>query len=172
MIDTESPTKVIAEFIFNTSYEQIPDKAVQIAKTSIVDGIGTCIAGAESPSGRIITDYVRERFSGPEATVITKGFKTSAPEAALANGTMMHALDYDDCADSFLGHPTTVILPAVLSLGEWLGISGKDILLSYILGYDVCNKIVQGLTPLIMKRAGTVRLQSAPSAPLLPQPKY
>ena len=145
MIDTESPTKGIAEFIFNTSYEQLPDKAVQIAKTSIVDSIGTCIAGAESSPGRIIADYVRERVSGPESTVITKGFKTSAPEAALANGTMMHALDYDDCADSFLGHPTTVILPAVLSLGEWLGISGKDILLSYILGYDVCNKIGTGI---------------------------
>ena len=145
MNSTASPTHIIADFVVNTSYEELPDIAIQIAKTSIIDGIGTCIAGAESSAGRIIADYVRERASGPEATVITKGFQTSTPEAALANGTMMHALDYDDCAEGFMGHPTTVILPAVLALGEWLGISGKETLLSYILGYDVCNKIGSGM---------------------------
>jgi 2-methylcitrate dehydratase PrpD len=140
-------TKVIAEFVANTCYEQVPDKAIQIAKTSIIDGIGTCIAGAESPSGRIIADYVRNGACSPEATVITKGFRTSTTGAALANGTMMHALDYDDCSDSFLGHPTTVILPAVLASGERLRISGEEVLLSYILGYDVCNKIGSGINP-------------------------
>jgi len=147
MNNIESPTNIIAEFVVNTSYEQLPDKAVQIAKTSIIDGIGTCIAGAESPPGRIITDYIGERANSPEATVIAKNVKTSCAEAALANGTMMHALDYDDCADGFLGHPTTVILPAVLALGEWLGISGKEVLLSYILGYDVCNRVGSGIGP-------------------------
>lgn len=145
MNDTDSTTKAIAEFVYNTSYEQLPNEAIHIAKTSIIDGIGTCIAGADSSSGMIITDYIRERASGTEATIITKGFKTSAPEAALVNGTMMHALDYDDCADIFLGHPTTVILPAVLALGEWVGISGKEIILSYILGYDICSKVGSGI---------------------------
>ena len=145
MNSTASPTQIIAEFVVNTSYEALPDEAIQNAKMSIIDGIGTCIAGAESPAGSIITDYVRVRANSPEATVITKGFKTSTPEAALANGTMMHALDYDDCTDGFLGHPTSVILPAVLALGEWRGISGKETLLSYILGYDVCNRIGSGI---------------------------
>ncbi len=145
MKDPKSPTHVIADFVVNTAYEDLPDAAVQYAKMSIVDGIGTCIAGSESPAGRIITDYAREGDSRPEATVISKGFKTGAPEAALANGTMMHALDYDDCAENFLGHPTTVILPAVLALGESTGISGKEALLSYILGYEVGSKIGSGM---------------------------
>ena len=147
MKSTASPTQIIADFIVNTTYEAIPDKAIQIARMSLIDGIGTCLAGSASDAGRIITDYVREGNSRPEATVIAKGFKTSAAEAALANGTMMHALDYDDCAENFLGHPTTVILPAVLALGESVGISGKEALLAYILGYEVGNKIGFGMGP-------------------------
>jgi 2-methylcitrate dehydratase PrpD len=145
MRSTAGPTRIIADFVVNTGYGNLPDNAIQIARMSIIDGIGTCIAGAESSAGRIITDYVSERAGRPEATVITKGLKASAPEATLANGTMMHALDYDDCSEGFLGHPTTVILPAVLALGEWLGISGGEALLSYILGYEVCNKIGSGM---------------------------
>ena len=142
-----SPTRIIADYIVNTTYDDLPDNVIQVAKMSIIDGIGTCIAGSETAAGRIITDYAREGNSRPEATVIAGGFKASAAEAALANGTMMHALDYDDGSEDFLGHPTTVILPAVLALGEWKGISGKEALLAYFLGYEVGNRIGAGMGP-------------------------
>jgi 2-methylcitrate dehydratase PrpD len=147
MKSSPSPTSALADFIVNTAYYDLPDAAIDIARTSIIDGIGACLAGAGSPAGRIIAEYAGEGGSTPEATVVAKGFKTRAAEAALANGTMMHALDYDDCAETFLGHPTTVILPAVLALGESQGISGKEALLAYIVGYDVGSRIGQGLGP-------------------------
>ncbi|OGO44541.1 MAG: hypothetical protein A2Z05_01270 [Chloroflexi bacterium RBG_16_60_22] len=147
MKSSASPTRILADFIVNTVYGDLPASAINIARTSIIDGIGACLAGADSPVGRIITDYIGEGERTPEATVIARGFKTRAAEAALANGTMMHALDYDDCAETFLGHPTTVILPAVLALGESEGISGKEALLAYILGYDVGSRMGTGLGP-------------------------
>jgi len=142
-----STTHIIADFVVNIGYGDLPNTAIEIAKMSIIDGVGVCLAGSQSSASKIIADYVGEGGRRPEATVILKGFKTSAPEAALANGTMMHALDYDDCAEAFLGHPTTVILPAVLALGESNGISGKEALLSYILGYEVGSKIGSGMGP-------------------------
>jgi 2-methylcitrate dehydratase PrpD len=147
MKSSTSPTHIIADFVVNTGYVDLPYPAIEIAKTSIIDGLGVCLAGSQSPASKIIADYVSEGGHRPEATVISKGFKTSAAEAALANGTMMHALDYDDCAEAFLGHPTTVILPAVLALGESNQISGKEALLSYILGYELGNKIGLGMGP-------------------------
>jgi 2-methylcitrate dehydratase PrpD len=147
MTSPEGPTRVLAELIVNTRYNDLPVRAVDIAKTSIIDGIGACLAGAGSPAGRIIAGYIHEGERTPEATVIAGGFKTRATEAALANGTMMHALDYDDCAETFLGHPTTVILPAVLAPGEGRGISGKEALLAYILGYEVGSRVGRGLGP-------------------------
>lgn len=147
MKTTPSATQMVADFVVNTGYEAMPYAAVEIAKMSIIDGIGVCLAGSQSPASRIIAGYVSEGRSKPEATVISKGFKTRASDAALVNGTMMHALDYDDCAEAFLGHPTTVILPAVLALGESNRISGEEALLAYILGYEVGNKIGLGLGP-------------------------
>ena len=147
MTNVANPTKVIADFIVNTAYEDLPEKAIQTAKMSLIDSIGTCLAGSTTDAGQIITDYLREENSRPVATVIAKGFKTSAGYAALANGTMMHALDYDDTSENFFGHPTTVILPAVMAAGEWMEISGKEALLAYILGYEIGNKTGYGMGP-------------------------
>ncbi|MFH1293256.1 MAG: MmgE/PrpD family protein [Pseudomonadota bacterium] len=60
--------------------------------------------------------------------------KTSPYVAALANGTMGHALDYDDMGS--FGHPSVVLAPAVLAIGESIGSSGKDILAAYVIGYE------------------------------------
>ncbi len=140
-------TKRIASFVVETSYRQIPEEAVRIAKQAILDCLGTSMAGAKKPTGEIITKYVKEIGSKPEAGVITKGFKASAPLAALANGTMAHALNYDDLTRSWQGHPTVVLMPTVLALGEKGKLSGKAVLEAYILGFEVAAKVGQGLGP-------------------------
>lgn len=134
-------TEIVANFIVRTSYDQIPGEAVRSAKRAILDGLGCILAGSQEPSARIVTGYVKEMGGSPEATVIAGGFKTSAPEAALANGTMAHALDYDDVAMATLGHPTVALLPAVLALGEAGRVCGRDALASYIIGFEVMGKI-------------------------------
>ncbi|MGB7950459.1 MAG: MmgE/PrpD family protein, partial [Candidatus Binatia bacterium] len=64
----------------------------------------------------------------------------SVPDAALANGVIAHALDYDDCGVK-IGHPSVLVFPALLSLGEHLGSSGKQILSAYILGLEIEGKL-------------------------------
>ena len=61
--------------------------------------------------------------------------KSPAPEAAWINGTAGHALDYDDVA-SLRGHPSTVLVPAILAEGETLGATGRDMLAAYVAGYE------------------------------------
>jgi 2-methylcitrate dehydratase PrpD len=79
--------------------------------------------------------------------VIGSGFKTSAALAALANGTMAHALDFDDINWSMSGHPTVPLLPAVLALGQEAHASGAEVLLAYVLGFEVETKIGLGVNP-------------------------
>ncbi|HJX10789.1 MAG TPA: MmgE/PrpD family protein, partial [Candidatus Binatia bacterium] len=76
----------------------------------------------------------------PQASVFGAGLKVSAPDAALANGAIAHALDYDDCGVK-IGHPSVLVLPAALSLGEHVGASGQDTLAAYILGLEVEGKL-------------------------------
>ncbi|MFH0768734.1 MAG: MmgE/PrpD family protein [Chloroflexota bacterium] len=137
----QAVTKRVADFVVGTSYSKIPKEAIKVAKNVILDAIGCALAGSKEPAPEIVTEYVKELGGKREAGVITKGFKTSAPLAALANGTMAHVLDFDDTAASWFGHPSVVLMPTVFALGEKGKLSGKAILEAYILGFEVGSKV-------------------------------
>lgn len=141
-------TQEIGEFIFKTGYTDIPQQAIEIARGAILDCLGVTLAGSAEAAGKLIREYVRELGGHPEAGVTTGGFQTSAPLAALANGTMGHALDYDDYVTGgvgWFGHPTVALLPALLALGEKHRLTGKAILEAYVIGYEVGGKVGNGL---------------------------
>jgi len=102
----------------------------------ITDCIGVTFPGSLEPVGEIIRGYVRKMGGVAESSIIGNDLKASPYLAALANGTMGHALDYDDMG-CFGGHPSVVLAPSVLAMGERLGASGKDILAAYVVGFEV-----------------------------------
>lgn len=140
------PTEGLARFACELKYEQIPAEALVWAKDAILDCTGVALAGAQQKLGKIITRYVEGCGGRPESGVIAAGFKTNASNAALANGAISHALDYDDYVlPNWTGHPTAPVLPAVFALGHRQKISGKDALLAYIVGFEAGGKIGEGL---------------------------
>lgn len=60
----------------------------------------------------------------------------AAPWAAMINATAAHALDFDDYDFPAISHPSAVLVPALLALGEERGSSGSDVLDAYIVGYE------------------------------------
>ena len=128
-------TETIANWIVNTTYEDIPPEALRVANESCFDLLGVILAGSVQPVGQIIQQYVADQGGVPESTVLSSGLKTTMPLAALANGTMGHALDYDDFGG--FGHPTVAIFPALLALGEHLGATGRDLMEAYVVGCEV-----------------------------------
>ena len=133
-------TEKIARFIVDTGYKNIPTDAVKMAKRSALDCVGAALAGVTEPVSQTITAYVTRLGGPPQASVFGAGHKVSVADAALANGSIAHALDYDDCGVK-IGHPSVLVLPAVLSLGEHVGASGQDILTAYILGLEIEGKL-------------------------------
>jgi 2-methylcitrate dehydratase PrpD len=133
-------TEKIARFIVDTGYEDIPRDAVEKAKRTALDCLGAALAGVVEPVSQTITGYATKLGGPPQASVFGAGLKVSVSDAALANGCIAHALDYDDCGVK-IGHPSVLVLPAVLSLGEHLSASGRDILTAYILGLEVEGKL-------------------------------
>jgi len=133
-------TERIARFIVDTDYGNIPPDAVEKAKRTTLDCMGVALAGVGEPVSHTTTAYVTRLGGPPQASVIGAGLKVSAPDAALANGAIAHALDYDDCGMK-IGHPSVMVLPALLSLGEHLGASGREILAAYIVGLEVEGKL-------------------------------
>jgi 2-methylcitrate dehydratase PrpD len=141
-------TERLAKFIVETNDNQIPNQAFKVARKCFVDTLGVALAGSKQPEAGIVGELVKNFGGKPESGVIASGFKTSAPLAALVNGIMAHALDYDDISTKFLAHPSVNLVPAILALGESKGISGKEVLASYIIGFEVGANLgsIMGMT--------------------------
>ena len=137
--DTVS-TRKLAEFIVQTGYEQLPKEAVEASKNAILDCIGVALAGSGEEMGKITSSLVGESVGQPVSGVIGGGFRTSPILASLANGTIAHALDYDDIIMGY-GHPSVVHVPTILALGEKCKSSGKEALAAYIIGVEVGAKL-------------------------------
>ena len=129
-------TERVAHFISEISQADIPKEAFKVAQKAIIDFLGVALAGSKEEAGNIIAECVKEMGGEASSGVIGKGFKTSSYLAALANGTMGHALDYDDMSFTYNAHPSVTLVPVVLALGESLGTSGRDILMAYIVGFE------------------------------------
>lgn len=146
-------THRLATYFVETSYEDIPEPVIHLAKRYIKDWLAAAVGGSGDKSGKVVVDYVRDTGGAPEARILGTGVKTSLPNAALVNGTFGHILDYDDSGPS---HPTACILPAALAFGEKLNISGREFLLAQILGYECFNRLYQAAKEyeLVLRRKG------------------
>ncbi|HEY7489714.1 MAG TPA: MmgE/PrpD family protein [Candidatus Tectomicrobia bacterium] len=139
-------TAQLAHRITETTYEQLPPMAVTQAKRALLDTIGVTLAGHREEAGRIITLWVQDAGGSQEATVLGTALYTSPALAALANGTLGHCLDFDDVTAHLRGHPSVVVAPVVLALGEALGASGTEVLTAFVLGIEVEAKIGKAMT--------------------------
>lgn len=130
-------TEEIAQFVFNFSYDQIPDSAIQVIKNAFIDTIGVGIAGCEEKGSKIVKEFIIQENAQSISTIWGSNQKTSPSYASLVNGTFAHALDFDDVNTAVIGHPSTVIVPTVMAISEELNISGKEAILAYFIGFEV-----------------------------------
>jgi 2-methylcitrate dehydratase PrpD len=148
----------LATFIANTGDEAIPPEITAIAKRDVLDYVGVALLGATTPIGRLVKAYLDDVGGSPQATVLGFDLKTARPIAALANGTLGHALDYDNILYNedvrggrtdryFVGHVSSPILPAALAIGEACHVDGRALLTAYVLGVEVTCKVAAGVQP-------------------------
>jgi 2-methylcitrate dehydratase PrpD len=137
-------TAILAKFTTDLQYENIPRKAVETAKIAVRDCLGVALAGSREEDARIAADIARQERAREETSVIGRGFRTSALNAALANGTAAHALDFDH-SFTIMGQPTAPVAPATFALGEALGASGRQVIEAYVAGFEVTAKLAHSL---------------------------
>ncbi len=149
-------TAAAVDFITNTRFDRIPDKAVVEAKRCLIDGFGVVLAGATVEGSAIVREYVKASSAAGESTILGPArLSAAAAHAALANGASGHAMDYDDTQLSttpdrvfgLLTHPTVPALSASLAIGERLGVSGRTFLEAFLTGFEVECKIAEAINP-------------------------
>ena len=146
MVQTNrSFTREIASYIARGARADVTDDLLFHAKIALLDWFSVSVAARDEPLVRALLRNTA-RFGGQaQASLVGYDLKYSAPQAALINGAMSHALDYDDNLRHFMGHPTVAIMPAVLAAGEWRGATGRDILGAYMCGLKVGVWVAQSM---------------------------
>jgi 2-methylcitrate dehydratase PrpD len=140
-LEDQGLTEAVAAFVADTPRASVPKAALESAKGLIIDTIGVSLASANRKIGRIVTAYVAEAGATPaSASVLGGKVKTSPQLAALANGTLSHALVLDSG-----NHQTTHIVPAALAVAEDRGLSGADLMDAVVIGFEVSTKITQAV---------------------------
>lgn len=142
-----TPTRDLAAFASRLQYDVIPPAAIEHAKTCIIDNLGCVLYGSTLPWCQKLTAMITEEEGAPAATVWGTSMRTSASQAALANGTAGHAFELDDLHYTSLMHPGAVTVPAALAVAEKAGgVSGRELLAAIVAGYEVSTRIGQAMS--------------------------
>ena len=130
----------LASFVVKSGFTDLPEQIVCEMKRVLLDSIGCAIGGLMTERGKIVVKLAR-RLGGPqEATVIATNDKVSCANAALANGELTNALEFD--ALSRAGrHDAPIIIPAALALAESVHASGEDLILAIALGLEISGRL-------------------------------
>jgi len=131
----------LGRFVAGLGLRQIPAEGCATARRGIADCFGVLIAGSRDAEIALVDRELGHASGSPLASLIPSGARRSVETAALVNGVAAHILDYDDV--SLDGHPSAVLVPAILAQGEASGSSGAEMLTAYIAGYEVWAELLE-----------------------------
>jgi 2-methylcitrate dehydratase PrpD len=153
----ETVTERLARFVVQTEFKDLSKESVEMAKAVTLDTLGCAIGGYDNEPSSILRRIARE-LGGSESTVIGDG-RASCENAIRANSVMATCLDYDDVWIPHTRntlHAGNSIVPTALALGEREHLSGEQVILAIVLGYDVAMRLTEAArTPLLMGRDET-----------------
>ncbi len=119
----------------------VPPDVRRLASLHLLDALGCGLAGLASEGEAAPARVVARRRGREEASVLGLERRHPAADAALANGTLCHALDFDDTHAGAVAHLSTVVCPAALAAGEASGASGTRVLAAIVAGNEAIARI-------------------------------
>lgn len=135
----------LAESIHYLSFNDLPEEVIKNTKFCILDAIGGALGGLQTSEIKKLVSMMTKYDASNDATIWGTPYKASFLMASLLNGTMAHTLEVDDVHREAKAHPGAVIVPASLTLGETKQISGKDLIIAIVCGYEVMLRIGIGV---------------------------
>ena len=136
-----SPTRQLASWTASLQFGDIPDHVVDRAKHLILDGLGCALIGAQLPWSRTAAEAVLGLEGAGDHTVIGWGRTTSAPAAALLNGTFIQGFELDDFHPLAPLHSASLIVPALLAAGGTADVDGAGFVRAAVAGFETGPRV-------------------------------
>jgi 2-methylcitrate dehydratase PrpD len=135
----------IADRIHQLRFEDITPTALEWTRHAFIDTVGCMLAGMSEDGPRILQQIPGIAEAPGPALIHASNRRTSVLDATLVNGTASHALDYDDVAGVLGGHPSAMLVPPLIALGEAVETTGIDLVVAYVAGFETMCRIARGV---------------------------
>jgi 2-methylcitrate dehydratase PrpD len=132
-------TQAIGEFVSSLRYERLPPECIKTVCTGFTDCVAVIMPGWAEPVSRIAAKSYGNAIHLSNRPL--QGVRASAPDLALIYATAAHALDYDDTG--LAGHPSAVLVSAILAEASETAADGKAMIAAYVAGYETWGELVR-----------------------------
>jgi 2-methylcitrate dehydratase PrpD len=140
--------EIFAGNFARTKFEDLASDVVEATKKEVLDLLAVALGGSSQPGATHVCDLVKEWGGKEESSIIGSRQKVPAPNAAQANATMAHALDFDDVHEAAVMHPGIASIPVAVAVAEACGnASGRELITSVALGVDMMCRLALATTP-------------------------
>lgn len=153
-------SETLAEYLHTVSYNTLPPAVVSATKIAFLDWLGNTIVGSQTSPAQMTHRVIATQGGRGDSTVVgwhgaegsvgvcgNKRMRSTTLWATLANGVSSHTIELDDVHKASILHAGTVVMPATLALAEELQVSGQQLIEAIVVGFDVCIRIGEAVTP-------------------------
>lgn len=142
----------IAQWATDLNYETLTPEAIDAAKRFLYDTLGCALGGYQVHDCKLFLEHYRSLEQPGPCTVVGAGDQMNVVAASMLNALMVRAMDYNDIYwKQDPSHPSD-LLAAPLAICEWKQLSGKDLILATVLGYDITMRLCHIAVPGIRER--------------------
>ncbi len=138
----------LVDHMLGRRYEDIPPAILAITRAQLLDTVGIALAGRREEGVRQLRELAAELGGKGEAVLWGSPLRVPAHDAARANATMVHALEFDDTFGRGFMHPSAITFPAAFAVADMVGgIDGREFLAATTLAIDIANRIAVSSQP-------------------------
>jgi 2-methylcitrate dehydratase PrpD len=147
MLHRPGVTADLARFVEETRWSDIPETVRHEGKRALLNFFAVALAGCRTQPVEIALRSLAEFSGGRPATVVGRSERMDALGAAFLNAAGANVHDYCDTHLPTVIHPTSPLAPAVLAASELRRVDGAELLLAFILGFEVQCRIGGVISP-------------------------
>src|ERR1700728_766002 len=147
MLQQPGVTERLANFVTAARWSDLPDEVAHAAKRSLLNFFAVALTGCRSETFEIALGTLSAFSGGQQATLIGRRERIDALNAAFLNAAGSNVLDFCDTHVPTAIHPTAPLAPPLLALGEMQRVSGRDLLLAFVLGQEIECRVGLAISP-------------------------
>ena len=142
----------LADFIANTTFDQLPEDVVAATKRFVYDSVGCAFGGVRTHDWGIADKVDQDQGGNAQCTILGTGRRASVVSASFINALAVRALDYNDIYwKQDPSHPSDII-PGVWACAEHAGASAEDVIVAIVIAYEVEMRLCEAAFPGIRER--------------------